>query len=88
MSPYPFDEAVADGAEAAKVFSQGTCYTYDDVIFHPAHIYFGAHEVDLTSKITKNISLRVPVVSSPMDTVTEAEMCIAMAMCGGMGFRL
>lgn len=75
-----------DGFSGKEVFGQGVCYTYDDVIFHPGHIDFAAHEVELQSKISKNISLRTPLVSSPMDTVTEAGMAVAMATVGGMGF--
>jgi IMP dehydrogenase len=59
---------------------QGVCYTYDDVIFHPGHIFFGAHEVDMSTNVSKKIKLHTPIVSSPMDTVTEAEMAITMAM--------
>ncbi|KAL4519348.1 hypothetical protein Ndes2526A_g00437 [Nannochloris sp. 'desiccata'] len=81
-----FDDSIQDGFPASKLFGQGTSYTYDDVIFLPGHIYFGAHEVDLSSHITRNIKLRTPLVSSPMDTVTEASMAIAMASVGGMGF--
>mmetsp|Transcript_27327 Transcript_27327/g.73891 ORF Transcript_27327/g.73891 Transcript_27327/m.73891 type:complete len:509 (+) Transcript_27327:102-1628(+) len=77
---------VQDGWECEKLMSQGVCYTYDDVIFHPGHIYFGAHEVDMTTNVTKKIKLRTPVVSSPMDTVTESGMAITMALMGGMGF--
>ncbi|KAG2447642.1 hypothetical protein HYH02_007560 [Chlamydomonas schloesseri] len=79
-------DAVFDGFTSTQLFNQGVCYTYDDVIFHPGHIFFAANEVDLTSNVTKNIALRVPIVSSPMDTVTEAEMAITMASLGGMGF--
>jgi IMP dehydrogenase len=67
------------GFAAAQMFGQGVSYTYDDVIFLPGHIDFGAHEVDLTSNITKKLKLRTPIVSSPMDTVTETDMAIAMA---------
>jgi len=48
--------------------SAGVCYTYDDVIFHPGHIDFPATDVNLTTKLTRNISIRTPIVSSPMDT--------------------
>eukprot|EP00878_Enallax_costatus_P013887 GHUV01014522.1.p1 GENE.GHUV01014522.1~~GHUV01014522.1.p1 ORF type:complete len:358 (+),score=101.32 GHUV01014522.1:142-1215(+) len=79
-------EQLYDGYAATQLFGQGVSYTYDDVIMHPGHICFGAHEVDLSCNVTKSIKLRVPIVSSPMDTVTEAEMAVAMATVGGMGF--
>lgn len=80
-----FDNSIEDGFTAAKLFGQGVSYTYDDVIFLPGHINFGAHEVDLSTNVTRNICLRTPLVSSPMDTVTEAGMAVAMATVGGMG---
>ncbi|GLI66019.1 hypothetical protein VaNZ11_009723 [Volvox africanus] len=79
-------DAIYDGFSSSQLFNQGVCHTYDDVIFHPGHIFFAANEVDLSCNVTKNIKLRVPIVSSPMDTVTEAEMAITMASLGGMGF--
>lgn len=80
-----FDSSIQDGFAAAQLFNQGVSYTYDDVIFLPGHINFAANEVDLSGNVTRNIRLRTPLVSSPMDTVTEAAMAVAMASVGGMG---
>src|SRR5450432_4874074 len=59
--------------------------TYDDVLLLPAASDVIPSGADTTTKVTRNISLRVPLLSSAMDTVTEARMAIAMARQGGVG---
>ena len=59
--------------------------TYDDVLLQPGETDVIPSEVDTTSRITRDISIRVPLVSAAMDTVTEARMAIAMARQGGLG---
>ena len=59
--------------------------TYDDVLLLPAHSDLMPSEADTGTRITRKLRLRIPVVSSPMDTVTEARMAIAMARQGGVG---
>jgi len=59
--------------------------TYDDVLLLPAHSDLMPSEADTGAQITRKYRLRIPIVSSPMDTVTEARMAIAMARQGGVG---
>ncbi|MEM3676100.1 MAG: IMP dehydrogenase [Thermoplasmataceae archaeon] len=59
--------------------------TYDDVLLIPARTSIEPKDADISSKFSRNITLNVPIASSPMDTVTEAEMAIAMARIGAIG---
>ena len=78
-----------DGYTAHQVFTAGGCigYTYDDLIMLPGEINFGVADVQLDTKLTRKLSLKLPMISSPMDTVTESSMAIAMALGGGIVSR-
>ena len=77
------ESAHEPGSLAGKVAMVGL--TYDDVLLLPAASDVIPSGVDTSTRITRTISLRVPLLSSAMDTVTEARMAIAMARQGGVG---
>jgi IMP dehydrogenase len=64
---------------------QGEGFTYDDVLLIPSYTEVLPRNVDVTTQLTKNIKLNIPILSAAMDTVTESTMAIAMAQEGGIG---
>src|ERR1700756_1620532 len=59
--------------------------TFDDVLLEPAFSDVLPIDVDVRTQLTRNIRLNIPIVSSPMDTVAESELAIALAQEGGIG---
>jgi len=78
-----------DGYTAEELFGSNRkniyAYTYDDVIILPGHLKSEVGDVSLENHITRNIKVKVPLLSSPMDTVTEHNMAIGMALQGAIG---
>ena len=77
-----------DGCSAKQIFlgvKKGTAFTYDDITCLPRTFVVKSKEISLKTQLTKKISLNLPLMSSPMDTVTESAMAIAMAQQGGIG---
>jgi len=68
---------------SAKFYGEGL--TFDDVLLMPGYSQVLPRDVDITSQLTKNITLKVPLLSAAMDTVTEASLAIALAREGGLG---
>lgn len=69
--------------EPKKQFSQGL--TYDDILILPGYTDFSRDDISLKTRISKDIEIDIPLVSSPMDTVTEANLAIALGKLGGIG---
>ncbi len=63
----------------------GHALTFDDILLIPGHSTVHPKSVDVSSRFTRGITLNIPIVSAAMDTVTEAEMAMAMARAGGIG---
>src|SRR5437762_10794044 len=59
--------------------------TFDDVLLEPAYSDIVPRDVDVRTQLTRNIRINIPIISSPMDTVTESDLSIALAQEGGMG---
>jgi len=66
-----------------KFFGEGL--TFDDVLLVPAYSEVLPRDVTTTTQLTKKISLNIPMLSAAMDTVTEADLAIALAREGGLG---
>lgn len=79
------DPSLVDGQSIEELFESKQGITYNDFNILPGYIDFSVTSVSLDTSLTRNITLKAPLVSSPMDTVTEAEMAIAMALHGGIG---
>jgi len=67
----------------SKIVGDGI--TFDDVLLVPQRSHFLPNEVDTRTRLTRNISINLPLISSPMDTVTESSLAIALAQEGGVG---
>ncbi len=77
------DEAPAGAARFAEGIDVGL--TFDDVLLRPARSDIHPNFVDVSTRLTRDIRLNIPIISAAMDTVTEARLAIAMAQQGGLG---
>jgi IMP dehydrogenase len=83
--PTPMDVNLQAEPLAPVEIGLQTALTYDDILLVPRHSRVLPSEVDVTTRLSRNITLNVPLVSAAMDTVTESALAIAMAQHGGLG---
>jgi IMP dehydrogenase len=79
------DAAGATGVQAAARAAIAEAFAFDDVLLVPAYSAVLPHQTDTRTRLTRDIPLNIPLVAAAMDTVTEANMAIAMAQAGGIG---
>lgn len=73
----------SNNTDSSRFFGEGL--TFDDVLLIPGYSQVLPRDVDITSQLTKSLSLKIPMLSAAMDTVTEAKLAIALAREGGIG---
>ena len=83
LTELPRKQVLSSSKKERKPFRMGL--TYDDVLLLPAYSEITPPETDLRTFLTKNVSLKIPLIASPMDTVCEREMALAMSKLGGLG---
>ncbi len=77
------DKKIPAKVRTSKIVAEGI--TFDDVLLIPAKSDFVPSQADTSTKLSKNITINIPIVSAAMDTVTEAQLAIALAQEGGIG---
>jgi IMP dehydrogenase len=90
MPVYPYSACLYNNRLFQRVVKQVTriteqALTFDDVLLVPAHSQVLPRQVDLSTRLTRKLTLNIPILSAAMDTVTESRLAIAMAQEGGIG---
>ena len=79
-------KSVQSGQSVDELFETShESLTYNDIMLLPRRVKYQLNDISLRSKVTRNVHINVPFVSSPMDRVTESKMAIALALQGGLG---